>query len=494
MAHPQDDELTRAENEVTRVAGASTRDLEPEEPRHVSRDRYRLGAVLGKGGMAVVYEADDTNLKRQVALKQMHDAVAGDPAARRRFFAEAEILAGLDHAGLVSVHEAGVLGDGSPFYAMAKVKGQTLAELMEADRASGLRVPLRLVEILQRAAETVGFAHGRGIIHLDLKPPNIMVDADGAVLVMDWGIARRLTDPAEPGVMMGTASYMSPEVASGRAPDARSDVFALGVMLYEVLTGQRPFTRPSVQATLDAVKSIAPVEPRRLARHVPRELSAICVKAMAKDPAARYATARELAADLRDYRAFLPISAIQPTRRERIVKWLRRHPRATAAIVTAIVAVLGFGSIRLYRVAAERAAVEAFWSQYQAITADVERLEVELAAAGAPSNAGADIARAELRERIRVRANDARSIGAAMIALTRGNPDPRIVEALSARMHRDIADAQDARDYVRVKVLAETRLALMRQIQGQVEWPAHEVAFLQRALDEAQAELARQRR
>src|SRR6187402_2350595 len=138
---------TLSGDELTILSPGGSTQPDAAEPAHISRDRYRLGATLGEGGMAIVFEAHDSNLNRPVAIKQLRDELRGDPAARRRFFHEAEILAGLDHTGLVAVHEAGVFADGRPFYAMAKVRGRTLGDLIEADQGAGLRVSMRLVEI-----------------------------------------------------------------------------------------------------------------------------------------------------------------------------------------------------------------------------------------------------------------------------------------------------------------------------------------------------------
>lgn len=507
MAIGPEDDFTRVADtqpDLTRLVDPAAPAADSAEPaRPVSHGRYRLGATLGEGGMAIVLEAEDVHLKRPVAIKQLRDGLRNDLASRQRFFAEAEILAGLDHSGVVSVHEAGLLDDGGPFYAMARVKGSNLAELLEADPAVGYRLSLRLVEIVQRVAETMGHAHAHGLLHLDLKPHNVMVDEDGAVYVMDWGIAQRAgaISAADRGVLRGTPAYMSPEMASGRGDQAspRSDVFALGVMLYEVLTGRRPFTGDTAQI-LNGVATVTPPEPRRVARHVPRELSAICVKAMARDPATRYATARQLANDLRDYRNFLPISAVRPTFRDRAAKWMRRHPRATTAMITAAVALLVFGSIRAYRVAAERALMDSLWAQYVAISDDVDRLDTELGefdrsplppGASATAVARRQFERAELSERVELRANDARTIAAATLGLARGQPSPRVVEALSSHLRRDIARKRAEGNLVGVMVLAETRLALFDELEGRVSWPPEELDFLRRTAAESREELER---
>jgi hypothetical protein len=267
-----------------------------------------------------------------------------------------------------------------------------------------------------------------------------------------------------------------------------------------VLTGQRPFGGDTSVDTITAVTTTSPVEPRKVAGHVPRELSAICMKALSKEPSGRYLTAREFATDLRDYRNFLPITAMTPTLRDRAINWMRRHPQATAAILTGVAALVLFGSIRAYRVVAERAMLEGAWSQYQAIAADVNRLTAELAAldrrppgTGAPDQAArrAEIARAELGARLELRSNDARSVAAAMVGMTRGRPDPRVVEAMTARMRADLDHAEAAGDFVRVKVLAETRLELIQQLEQEVEWPEEQKAFLRAALERATAEIER---
>jgi len=480
-------------------------------PRPVSGGRYRLGATLGEGGMAVVVEAEDANLKRTVAVKRLRPALRGDAAAVDRFFDEAEIMAGLDHPGLVSVHEAGVFADGEPFYAMAKVRGRTLNELMHRDPGAGLRVSMALVDVLQRVAETMGFVHARRIVHRDLKPENIMVDDHGAVYVMDWGIAKRVGPPSAAdeslrtvqGAVLGTPSYMAPELASGQAyaADARADVFALGVMLYELLTGRRPFKSDTAQGVLQAVQQQTPTDPRTVNKLVPRELSAICLKALAKDPGERYPTARELADDIRNFRSFLPVSAVAPRWRDRARNWMRRHPRLSASVGTAAAALLLLAAAVGYRVASERAIVERSWQNHEAIAAEVVELERQLADLDAqplpPESSEAQrrklsFDRAAIRERLDLKRDDLRTSLVAIFGLTFTRPDRRVLDALSRGLHEEIARLLREHDYVRVKVLVETRLELMERFGGIAVWPAEERGYLQATLDRANAELARE--
>jgi eukaryotic-like serine/threonine-protein kinase len=276
---------------------------------------YRITAAIGAGGMGEVYRATDTRLGRDVALKVLPTEMARDPERLERFRREAKALAALDHPGVVTVHSVEE-ADGVHFLTMQLVEGQPLDRLIPAD---GLRLA-RLLEIAIALAEALAAAHERGIVHRDLKPANVMVTPDGRVKVLDFGLAKVADVGRESaatvthaltgeGVVMGTVPYMSPEQVSGRAVDRRTDVFALGVIVYEMATGRRPFLGPSPAELVSAILRDAPPPLAELRPGLPVDLAGVvgrCLKKRAED---RFPTAGELLAALQALRRRLESGA-----------------------------------------------------------------------------------------------------------------------------------------------------------------------------------------
>jgi len=293
----------------------------------LSETRYELLKELARGGMGVVYEARDGELQRTVALKVLPPETDADAAERLR--REACIIANLEHPGIVPVHDVGTLPDGRVFYAMKLVTGARLDGLVREAR------PLpELLRVFLRICEPVAFAHAHGVIHRDLKPENVMVGPFGEVLVMDWGVAKRQDDAGKGaaagpkddvapedtahGTVLGTPAYMAPEQARGDLAhvDTRADVYALGAILYCMLTGRPPGPFEGVAEAETRTwpgyagpRPAAIVPPRRLARGVPPALEAICLKALADAPDARYPGAQELAADVARFLEGASVSA-----------------------------------------------------------------------------------------------------------------------------------------------------------------------------------------
>jgi serine/threonine protein kinase len=259
---------------------------------------YDLETEIGRGSMSVVYRALHRPSGRTVALKVLKDSAAPQPNLLRRFFQEAQAVRRLSHPGIVAVHDAGEV-DGTAYIAMDLVEGTTL------DRALAQRSipPRRFVEILEKVALAVDHAHQLGIVHRDLKPANILLDAKGDPRVSDFGLAKM--DHAERAVTrtsLGTPFYMSPEQVRGdAATDSRSDLYSLGVLLYEGLTGRLPFPGTSVMDVYRGILFGRLVPPREVNPRVPAELEAICLKALERDKERRYASAREMAGALRSY-------------------------------------------------------------------------------------------------------------------------------------------------------------------------------------------------
>ncbi len=264
--------------------------------------RYELHRRLGRGGMAEVYLARDQLLDRPVAVKVLFPALATDAGFVERFRREAQAAANLQHPNIVSVFDWGE-ANGTYFIVMEYVEGLTLAEQL---RDEGRLHPDRAAEITADIAAALGFAHRNGVVHRDVKPGNVLITRDGGVKVADFGIARAISDSSDQnltktGSVMGTATYFSPEQARGAAVDPRSDLYSLGVVLYEMIIGRPPFSGDSAVAIAYKHVQENPVPPRRIDPNLPETLEAITLKTLAKNPANRYPSAQDMRADLRRY-------------------------------------------------------------------------------------------------------------------------------------------------------------------------------------------------
>jgi serine/threonine-protein kinase len=288
---------------------------------------FEILGFLGRGGMGVVYKARQINLNRIVALKMIGRGRLADKDEVRRFLAEAEAAASLKHPNIVAIHEVGE-HEGQPYFTMDCVNAGNLADRMRDQPLP----PECAARYLQQVAEAIHFAHEHGILHRDLKPSNVLIDEADQPHVTDFGLARRLDEASGltiSGMPVGTPNYMPPEQATGRRDDVgrASDVYSLGAMLYALVTGRPPFQGPSRHDTIEQVKSREPISPRQLQPKLPRDLETIVLKCLVKEPARRYATAAELAAELRRWRAGEPILARPVGRVERTWRWCRRNPR-----------------------------------------------------------------------------------------------------------------------------------------------------------------------
>jgi serine/threonine-protein kinase len=272
--------------------------------------RYEVGRLLGAGGMAEVYEGHDRLLARRVAIKILLAQYAHDPAFLARFRREAQSAASLSHPNIVGVFDTGSEGD-TWFIVMEYIDGRTLKDII---RAEGALYWARAAEVAADVAGALAVAHARGIVHRDVKPGNVMLTTEGKVKVMDFGIARATAVPSitQTSAVVGTAQYIAPEQAQGLEVDARSDVYALGCCLYEMVTGQVPFTGPTPVAIAYRHVREDPTPPRALNPDVPVPLERVCLKAMAKRPEDRYQTAVELQRDLERVRVGEPVTVAGP--------------------------------------------------------------------------------------------------------------------------------------------------------------------------------------
>jgi serine/threonine-protein kinase len=300
---------------------------------------YELLEVIARGGMGVVYKARQVSLNRVVALKMI---LKGELATSRdvaRFRAEAEAAANLDHPNIVPIYEVDE-HDGQQYYAMRYVEGTSLSGRPRADARSEAR-------LVAAVAGAVHHAHRRGVLHRDIKPSNVLVDSAGVPLVADFGLAKRVDAErslTESGAVVGTPRYMAPEQAAGRKDlTVAADVYSLGVVLYERLTGRTPFTGETVLAVLRQVRETEPPRPSSITPGLDRDLETVCLKCLEKEPAKRYASAEGLAADLGRWLGGEPIEARPVGRAERLWRWCRRNP-AVASLSASLAAALLLGA------------------------------------------------------------------------------------------------------------------------------------------------------
>jgi tetratricopeptide (TPR) repeat protein/tRNA A-37 threonylcarbamoyl transferase component Bud32 len=340
--------------------------------------RFRVLRPHARGGLGAVFVALDSELNREVALKEILDGHADDPVSRQRFLMEAEITGRLEHPGIVPVYGLGTYGGGRPYYAMRFIQGDSLKEAVARFHAGGSftsdtgRRSLELRKLLRRfldVCNAIEFAHTRGVLHRDIKPGNVMVGRHGETLVVDWGLAKPVgkadLDPASgaravtsgtasagtetlPGMAIGTPSFMSPEQAAGDLDrlGPRSDVYSLGATLYCLLTGRPPFEGSDVGGVLRAVQGGAFRPPRQVDPSVDRALEAVCLKAMALRPEDRYGSARALAEDVERWTADEPVFAWREPLGRRARRWARRNRTAVAgAAVAGLAGLIGLAAV-----------------------------------------------------------------------------------------------------------------------------------------------------
>ncbi|MFP4056836.1 MAG: protein kinase domain-containing protein [Candidatus Brocadiia bacterium] len=330
------------EDAATRTSAGSAAASAPQDYRGRSFGNYTIVEEISRGAMGVVYKARQHLLDRTVALKVL---IAGDMATEAqvaRFRREAQAAARLRHRSIVPIHEVG-FHDGKHFYTMDYVEGENLSALIRAGRITTRRA----LEIAAQIAEALDYAHSRGVVHRDIKPSNVMLDAQGVVHILDFGLAKQLdadTKFTRTGTTIGTPAYMPPEQASGesRRVDHRADIYSLGAVLYEMLTGRAPFAGDTMMNTLMKVLNDEPVPPKRLNPKLHRDIQTIVLRCMEKPPERRYSSARALADDLRRFIAGESISARPPGLLYRGWRGVKKHRSAVWAV--AAVAVVGLAA------------------------------------------------------------------------------------------------------------------------------------------------------
>jgi serine/threonine-protein kinase len=416
---------------------------------------YELLGELGHGGMGVVYKARHIRLDRFVALKMVLAGAHASPVQLARFLSESQAIARLQHPNIVQLYEVGE-HEGLPFLALEFVDGDSLAQ-----KTGGRPMPPReAAQLIAILAGAMDYAHRNGVIHRDLKPANILLTADGVPKVVDFGLAKRLeveSAHTRTGTLMGTPSYMAPEQARGdnQGIGPHTDVYALGAVLYELLTGRPPFLAANAMETVLAVLNSEAVAPSRIQPRTPRDLETICLKCLQKEPGQRYASAAALADDLYRQVAGEPIRARPVGPAERLVRWARRHPGVaalTAAVMVllttvAVVSMIAAVAIREGKLAAEQNAETARVAQKQAEDA---RAEAERQKGAAERSAAAALAARKRADENARTAEDQREL--ALDALG----------SLVTKVQDQLSDAPDTQQIK--KELLEDALAGLRKV------------------------------
>lgn len=302
---------------------------------------HRIIRELGRGGMGVVYEAEQESLGRRVAVKVLRGHSTADAASRKRFLREARAVARLKHPNIVSVYSVGEVDD-IPYLVMELVDGTGLDRLLAEDRQAGVEISSRerarwVAGLGRQAAEALACAHGQGILHRDVKPANLLLDSSGKLWLADFGLARLADDLTltNSGELPGTLRYLAPECLHGEG-DARSDVYSLGITLYEMLVGRPAFPETDRIRLLRKVEEHAIPAPRTVDPSIPRDLETIILKASAREPSARYGSAAELADDLQRFLEGRPLKARRLTPTARFRFWVRRNPVVAALAGTSL--------------------------------------------------------------------------------------------------------------------------------------------------------------
>jgi eukaryotic-like serine/threonine-protein kinase len=379
--------LHRAFNEMYpsgALTGAETLAQDPDDAieRWPAPVGYEIECVLGRGGMGVVYKARQVRLNRVVALKMIRAGAHASSEDSARFLAEAEVIARFQHPNIVQVHAVGDF-DGQPFFEMEYVSGGSLAAQLDGTP----RKPREAATLLQIIARAIHEAHKRGIVHRDLKPANVLLTDDGAPKIADFGLAKMLdvdSGLTRTDSVLGSPAYMAPEQAGGNAKHVgpESDVYAMGAILYEMLTGRPPFSAPSALETLDLVRHSDPVPLSRLQPSLPRDAETICLRCLAKDYTRRYPSAEALADDLKRFLAGDPILARPTGGIERTWRWARRN-RLVAALATAVAVLFagGFAGMAILwaRAQTEARSAKALAAKEKRTRGEVGRLSAGLA-------------------------------------------------------------------------------------------------------------------